>query len=182
MGNFKTPLTTVTIVENSAIGNRTTPKRMLSSKREVNSSKTDKTNTNVKVKYSDFFGWFCSYKVLEENYFDEKEYSVKSNCSANPLVSVMERLKSYLDYWENVIGANAVVTSVIKEGFKILFTYTLQKAYFKNNKSDLRNSDFVTDSIKDILADKLVKETSNILAVSPLSVAENYTGKKMTNP
>ena len=49
-----------------------------------------------------------------------------------------------VDYWENVIAANAVATSVIKEGYKIPFAYTSQKAYFKNNKSGLRNSDFVT--------------------------------------
>ena len=89
----------------------------------------------------------CSDQVLEENYFDEKEYSVKNNCSANPQVSVKERLKSHLDYWENVTGANTVVTSVIKEGYKIPFTYTPQKAYFKNNKLALRNSDFAADSI-----------------------------------
>ena len=78
-----------------------------------------------------------------------------------------------------MIGANTVVTSVIKEGYKIPFTYTLQKAYFKNNKSALRNSDFVTDSIKDLLANKLIKETNNIPhIVRPLSVAENSACRK----
>ena len=104
----------------------------------------------------------CSDQVNEENYFDEKEYSVKGNCSANPQVSVKRRLKTHLDYLENVIGANAVVTSVIKAGYKIPFTYTTQKAYFKNNKSAFRNSDFVTDSVKDLLVNTLVKETNNI--------------------
>ena len=94
-------------------------------------------------------------------------------------MSVKGRLKTHLDYWENVIGANGVVTSVIKEVYKIPFTYTPQKAYFKNNKSALRNSDFVTDSIKDLLINKLVKETKNIPhVVSPLSVVENFAGKK----
>ena len=80
------------------------------------------------------------------------------------------RRKSHLDYWENVIGGNTVVTSVIKEGYKMPFTYT---PYFKKNKSALRTSRFVTDSIKDLLANKLVKETNNIPhAVSPLSVAK----------
>ena len=121
----------------------------------------------------------CSDQVLEENYFHEKQYSVKSNWSANPQESVKGRLKSNLDYWENVIGANTVVTSLIKEGCKIPFTYTPQKAYFKNNKSSLLNSDFVTDSIKDLLANKLVKETNDIPhVVSPLSVAKNSAGKK----
>ena len=92
----------------------------------------------------------CYDQVLQENYFDEKEYSVKRNCSPNPLVSVKSRLKTHLDYWENVIVANAVVTSVIKEGYKIPLTYTPRKTYFKNSNSALPNSDFVTDSFKDL--------------------------------
>ena len=168
-GDFKTLLTTVTTVENLVIGNTAATIRILSSKLEVNSNKTDKTDADIKDKCFDLFDWLRSDQVLEENYFDEKEYSVKSNCSANPQVSVKGRLKTYSDYWENVIGANGVVTSVIKEGHKIPFTYTPQKTYFKNNKSALRNSDFVTDSIKDLLVNKLVKETNNIpFVVSPL--------------
>ena len=68
---------------------------------------------------------------------------------------------------------------MIKQGYKIPFTYTPQKVYLKNGKSTLRNSDFLTDSIKDLLANKLVKETINIPhVVSPLSVAENFAGEK----
>ena len=157
-------------MKNLAIGNTAAPKRILSSKLEVNPNKADKTDVDIKDKCFDLFEWLRSDQVLEENYFDEKEYSVKSNCSANPQVSVNGRLKTHLDYWENVIGENGVVTSVIKEGYKIPFTYTPQKAYFKNNKSALRNSDLVTDSIKDLLINKLVKETNNIPhVVSPFS-------------
>ena len=120
-----------------------------------------------------------SDQVLEENYFDKKEYSVKSNCSANAQVSLKGRLKNHFDYWENVIGTNTVVTSVIKAGCKIPFTYTPQKAYFQNNKSALRKSDFVTDYIKDLLANKLVKQANKIPHdISPLSVAETSAGKK----
>ena len=143
-GNFKTTLSTVTTVENSVIGKTAAPKRLSSSKPEVNPNKTDKTDADIKDKYFDLFDWLYFDQVLEENYFDEKEYSVKSNCNANPKVYIKDRLKNHLDYWKNVIGANAVVTSVIKEGYKIAFTYTPQKAYFKNNKSALRNNDFVT--------------------------------------
>ena len=152
---------------------------MLSSKLEVNPSKTDKTDADVKNKYSDFFYWLFSDQELKENYFDEKEYSVKSNCSANPQVFVKGRLKSHLDYWQHVIGANTVVTFVIKKGYKMPFTYTPQRVYLKKNKSTLRTSGFVTNSIKDLLANKLVKETNNIPhVVSPLSVAENSVCKK----
>ena len=90
-GNSKIPLATVTTVENSVILNTAVPKRMLTSKLEVNPSKTDKTDTDVRNKYSDFFDWLCSDQVLEENYFDKKEYSFESNYSANPQVSVKER-------------------------------------------------------------------------------------------
>ena len=58
---------------------------------EVEPNKTDKTDADIKGKYFDLFDWLCSDQVLEENYFDEKEYSVKSNCSANPQVSVKGR-------------------------------------------------------------------------------------------
>ena len=107
--DFKTPLTTVTTVENLAIGNTAAPKRILSSKLEVNPNKTDKTDADIKDKYFDLFDWLRSDKVLEENYFDEKEYSVMSNCSANPQVSVKSRLKTHIDYWENVIGASGLL-------------------------------------------------------------------------
>ena len=81
-----------------------------------------------------------------------------------------------------MIGANTVVTSMIKESYKTHFTYTPQKAYFKNNKSALQNSDFVKDSIKDLLANKLLKETNNIpRIVISLSVAENSAGEKKSN-
>ena len=146
---FKTPLTTVTTVENSVIGNTAAPKR-ISSKLEVNPDKTDKTNADVKDMYFDLFHRLSSDQILEENYFDEKKYSVKSNCNVNPQVSIKGKLENDLDCWENAIGANRVVTSAIKEGHKIPFAYTPKKAHFKNNKSALWSSNFVTDSIKDL--------------------------------
>ena len=122
--NFKAPLTTVTTVQNLAIGNTAAPKRILYSKLVVNPNKTDKTNADIKDKYFDLFGWLCSDQVLEKNYFSEIEYSARSNCSANPQVSIKGRLKNHSDYWENVIGANTVVTSVINT-FHIYTTKSL---------------------------------------------------------
>ena len=46
--DFKTPLTTVTTVENLATGNTAAPKRILSRKLEVNPNKTDKTDADIK--------------------------------------------------------------------------------------------------------------------------------------
>ena len=163
MSDFKTPLTTVTTVENSVIGNTAAPKR-ISSKLEVNPDKTDKTNADVKDMYFDLFHRLSSDQILEENYFDEKKYCVKSNCNVNPQVSIKGKLKNNLDYWENAIGAKRVVTSAIKEGHNIPFTYTPKKLIIK---------------INDLLPDTLVKQTNNIpRVVRPLSVAENSAGKK----
>ena len=51
-----------------------------------------KTDADLKEKYFDLFDWLCSDQVLEENYVDEKESSVKSN----PKVYVKGRLKKSL--------------------------------------------------------------------------------------
>ena len=93
-------------------------------------------------------------------------------------MSIIVQVSIGVDYWENVIGANTVVTSVIKEGSKILFTYTLQKVDFKKNKSAFQNSDFVTNSIKNLLVHKLSKLSNTPYVLSPLSMAKNYAGKK----
>ena len=58
-------------MENVAIRNTATPKRILPSKLEVNPNKTDKTDADIKDKYFDLFDWLLSDQVLEENYFDE---------------------------------------------------------------------------------------------------------------
>ena len=69
-GDFKTPLTTVTTVENSPIGNTAAQKRTLSRKLEVNPNNTDKTDVEIKDKYFDLLDLLCSDQALEKNYFD----------------------------------------------------------------------------------------------------------------
>ena len=72
-----------------------------------------------------------------------------------------------------------MVTSVIRDGYKIPFTYTPKKAYFKNNKSSLQEYEFVTKTLKELLQNNLIEETKSIpYVVNPLSVAEDSYGKK----
>ena len=73
----------------------------------------------------------CSDQVPDENYFDEKESSVNGNSKDKLQVSIKGRLKNHADYWEKNLGANSVVTCVIKEVYKIRFTYTPKKLAFK---------------------------------------------------
>ena len=100
------------------------PKRILSQKIEAKTNRTDKTDTCIKEKYFDLFNWLCSDQVLEENYFDKRKSRAKSNHS----------VYKGKTYWENVMGVKTVPVTVIKEDYKIPFTYTPRKAYFKNNR------------------------------------------------
>ena len=84
-----------------------------------------------------------------------------------------------MKFWEEVLETNTVVTSVIRDGYKIPFTYTPKKAYFKNNKSSLQEYEFVTKTLKELLQNNLIEETKSIpYVVNPLSVAEDSYGKK----
>lgn len=112
-----------------------------------------------------------------ENHFEDKESFYVNNTFEN--VCVKGRLRENLQYWESELEANCVITSIIKEGYKIPFTYTPKKAYFKNNKSALKNEGFVSNSIKELLENNLIKEVATVPhVVNPLSVAENSVGKK----
>ena len=155
-----------------------TERNRTSSEIEVNSINIDKTEADIKNKYFDLFECLGTDQVLQKNYFDEKKSRVQSNCRANLQVSIIVQVSISVDYWENVIGENTVVTSVTKEGSKILFTYTLQKVDFKKNKSAFQNSDFVTNSIKNILVYKLSKLSNIPYFLSPLSMPKNCAGKK----
>ena len=119
----KGPLTILTTVENSAIGNSCTKKNIIP-KIEAKTNRTDKTDTCIKDKYFDLFNWLCSEQVLEENYFDKRESSAKSN----------HGVYKGQTYWGNVMSVKTVPITVIKKEYKIRFTYTPRKAYFKNNR------------------------------------------------
>ena len=100
------------------------PKRTLSQKIAAKTNRTDKTDTCIKDKYFDLFNWLCSEQVLEENYFDKRESSAKSN----------HGVYKGQTYWGNVMSVKTVPITVIKKEYKIPFTYTPRKAYFKNNR------------------------------------------------
>ena len=79
-----------------------------------------------------------------------------------------------------MLETNTVVISVIRDGYKIPFTYTPKKAYFKNNKSSLQEYEFVTKTLKELLQNNLIEETKSIpYVVNPLSVAEDSYGKSV---
>ena len=96
-GRFKKPLTILTTAEKLTTGKTAAPKKALSSKTEVKHNRIDKTESDIKEKYFNLLELLCSDQVIVDNYFHEKESSVKSKCSVNPQVSVKSRLKNHLD-------------------------------------------------------------------------------------
>ncbi len=99
-------------------------------------------------------------------------------CYSDTLVSVVGSLKRNVLFWEEA-GASEFVLSVISNGFRLPFVQLPPKFFFPNNKSALRNSEFVAIEIACLCLKGCVSEVqSKPHFVSPLSVAENAEGKK----
>ena len=69
---------------------------------------------------------------------------------------------------------------IISQGYKIPFFEIPQPSSFKNNKSALDNSEFVSSSIQELIRTKRVVEVPFIpKVVSPLSVSSNKGKKRL---
>ena len=72
-------------------------------------------------------------------------------------VLVKGRLKESVSFWEK-IGAGSKVLETISKGYKIPFFEIPQPSSFKNNKSALDDSEFVSSSIQELIRTKRVVE------------------------
>ena len=112
---------------------------------------------------------YCDFDPFVKNYFEYEE-------GGTPVI--FDRLKSALPYWRDVIKAPPSVLNVIEAGYRIDFVTTPPSSSFPNNKSALRNSEFVTQAVTELLDLNVIQEVEEIpYFCSPLSVAEN--GKKL---
>ena len=94
-------------------------------------------------------------------------------------VMVKGRLKQNLEYWEDV-GASDFIISTINEGYKMLFIDSLEPAEFKNNRSAIHNSEFVSNSLRELIASKRVVEAPfKPTVVNPLSVSSDKGKKRL---
>ena len=78
-----------------------------------------------------------------------------------------------------MIKANDTVLNIIQEGYRLPFLETPDTARFSNNKSAIKNSKFVENSIKEMLATGTILEWDQPpRVVHPLSVSIDSSGKK----
>ena len=93
-------------------------------------------------------------------------------------VIVKGRLRANVEFWES-IGASLFVLSVIREGYKIPFSYTPTSVFLPKNKSALHNAHFVLGTITELLKVGSVVQCPCLpVVVNPLSVSIQPNGKK----
>ena len=94
-------------------------------------------------------------------------------------ISVKGKLKQNQSFWKNTIKANDTVLNIIQGGNRLPFLETPDTARSSNNKSAINNSDFVENSIKEMLATGTILEWDHRpRVVNPLSVSIDSSGKK----
>ena len=99
-------------------------------------------NANITRSKETTRGGKTAVKEFEDKYFT---FPLPSVPSAQPdqIKLVVGNLRRHISFWEK-IRANEFILSVIREGYKIPLYKTPHSAYFKNNKSALSHSDFVS--------------------------------------
>jgi len=95
-------------------------------------------------------------------------------------IRVANRLFKHLEFWENVLKPSKFILNVIRQGYRIPFQSQLpSRAYLRNNKSALSESDFVLCTITELLNLGSVVQCDHMpLVVNPLSVSVQPNGKK----
>ena len=114
----------------------------------------------------------CFIETLNRNYEGEQKTGEYEESDA--YISAKGNLKSF---WEKAIRANETVCGILKNGYKLPFHYTPSNAEFKNNFLALKTSEFLDESIKEMLKAGTVKECLiKPKVLNPLSVSTK--GKK----
>ena len=111
--------------------------------------------------------------MAQIRYFEKLEV----DCSKN-FKGVKGRLASHLEFWRK-IGASDFVLDTIQNGYVIPFLEPPMSMFLKNNKSSLKNADFVDHAISDLLDTGCIQEVPfKPFVVNPLSVATQNSCKK----
>lgn len=88
------------------------------------------------------------YLFYENDLFLYKIYEIKQNRMFK--VRVKGRLKTHSRNWHS-IGCNKYILSVIENDCVIPFFTTPKKLFLQNNQSALKNSEFVSEAVSELL-------------------------------
>ena len=120
---------------------------------------------------------------LEDEIKDKYHYRIppfefgKAPPAGSP--NVLGRLKARVNRWEEM-GASDYILDTIRSGYKLPLLDTPEPRFFKNNKSAIKNSAFVSQAILELLeSGRVVKVVSPPKVVNPLSVSENGEKKRL---
>ena len=116
---------------------------------------------------------------LKDKYFNTiNAYEFENNSSKVP-PNVVGRLKSRVSRWEQM-GASEFILGTLRFGYKLPLIDTPQPRRFKNNKSALRNRDFVDAAVDELLlSGRIIKVDRPPRVVNPLSVSDNGAKKRL---
>jgi hypothetical protein len=88
------------------------------------------------------------------------------------------RLAKHIKFWEQ-IGANNFVLETLKKGYVIPFLENPVKMFKKNNRSAMKNAEFVDQAVNELFFSGCAIEVPfQPYIVNPLSVATHKSGKK----
>ena len=83
------------------------------------------------------------------------------------------RLGNFSNFWAQTLKASSFVQSIIDNGYIIPFDNPPPAFYAENNRSSLRNADFVEEAIKKLASFGCIEELSERpFCCNPLTVAE----------
>ena len=121
--------------------------------------------------------------TLEDNLKDKYSYDLPRHEFDSPKTvgspNVMGRLKARVSQWAKM-GASDYILQTLETGYKLPLLDTPEPRLFKNNKSALRNGDFVETAINELLdTGRIIKLRTAPKVVNPLSVSENGDKKRL---
>ena len=77
----------------------------------------------------------------------------------SPCLKCPERLHNNYEFWEKGLQSISFVLDIVDSGYRLPFKDTTpSKCFLKNNKSALKNSDFVKTAIKQLLSEGKIEE------------------------
>ena len=102
-----------------------------------------------------------------------RDWEYEQENKENPII-VAGKIHKNLEFWTKTLKASKFVSTVIANGYSLPFVGTCPAFYAKNNASSLRNYDFVTKAIDELIKTKCVVQVDEIpYCCNPLTVAES---------